>query len=43
LHKKDNPEERQVIFRPYGYETLVIWENELKSPDALLQKIQYFS
>jgi len=29
-HKEDDPEERKKIFKKFGYETLVIWEKELK-------------
>ena len=39
-HKDDNPEDRIKIFEPYGYKTLVVWENELKNPDAIVARIQ---
>lgn len=30
-HRNDNPEDRKEIFKPFGYDTLIIWEHELKN------------
>lgn len=39
-HKNDDPEERINYFKKYGFNTLVIWESELGSPETMLQKIR---
>jgi len=33
---------RKAVFSEYGFETLVIWEHELKEPDKILQRILEF-
>jgi hypothetical protein len=33
---------REWIFNAYGYKTLIIWEDELKQPNLLIQKIKQF-
>lgn len=41
-HKGEDPQERIDLFRRYGYNTLIIWECELKYPDKVLEKIAEF-
>lgn len=41
-HRGENPQDRIDIFKPFGYETLVIWEHELKNKNKLIGKIQRF-
>jgi hypothetical protein len=41
-HRGENPDDRAAIFSPYGYETLVIWEHELKSIGSVTGKIRKF-
>jgi G:T-mismatch repair DNA endonuclease (very short patch repair protein) len=41
-HEGDNPQDRADVFSPFGYETLVIWERELKNIDDVASKIQAF-
>jgi hypothetical protein len=40
--KKQEEKQRINHFAKYGYQTLIIWESELKNPDKLTQKIQNF-
>lgn len=35
-HRGDDPEDRKRIFSPFGFDTLVIWEHELKK-DSLVE------
>ena len=37
-HKGQDPQSRINIFKPYGYETLVIWENDLKNYKELVKR-----
>lgn len=41
-HRGQNPQERIDVFKPFGYETLVIWEHELKNIENLIEKINAF-
>jgi hypothetical protein len=41
-HKGENPEDRKNIFREFGYETLVVWEHELKNIEEVKLKIIEF-
>lgn len=41
-HKGQNPQDRADIFSPFGYETLVIWECELKNMGNVKDKIRNF-
>ena len=41
-HKKEEEQQRINHFKDYGYECLVIWENELKDKASLLSKIVNF-
>lgn len=41
-HKIEDEEKRKEIFKIYGYETLVIWENEINNPEELKSKIHSF-
>ena len=42
-HRGDNPQDRIDFFRQFGFDTLVIWEHELKDFDNLSQKIIVFN
>jgi len=42
-HKDDDPQDRIGIFKPFGFETLVIWEHELKSLKKLKRKLLDFT
>jgi very-short-patch-repair endonuclease len=41
-HKGENPKDRIKIFEPFGYQTLVIWERELKDLKLVSDKILSF-
>ncbi len=41
-HRGENSDDRGTIFAPFGYETLVIWERELKDMAAVESKIRLF-
>lgn len=41
-HKGDNPQDRIDVFRPFGFDTLVIWERELKNIDSIRNRIREF-
>ena len=41
-HRNDNPQDRKDIFKEFGYDTLVIWERELKNYSELKFKIHRF-
>lgn len=38
-HKDDNPQDRIDVFKPFGWDTLIIWERELKDIKQLKRKI----
>ena len=40
---QEDDKERLKTYSQYGYKTLVIWENELKSPIQIVNKIKNFS
>ena len=42
-HRNDDPQDRIDLFKQYGYDTLVIWERELKEIKFLEEKIQIFN
>lgn len=42
-HKGENPQDRINIFKPFGWDTLVIWESELKDVETLKNKIIEFN
>ena len=42
-HKGQNPEDRKKVFKPFGYETLVIWEHELKEIKKVKNRISRFA
>lgn len=42
-HKDDNPQDRINAFKPFGWDTLVIWEKELKDLATVKVKINEFS
>jgi len=41
-HKGQDPQDRIDHFKGYGYDTLIIWENELKNEKSVLTKITNF-
>lgn len=41
-HRGENPQDRVDLFSPFGFETLVIWERELKNMESVKSKIQDF-
>lgn len=41
-HKDDDPQERIDFFKQFGFDTLVIWENELKDINKLKTKLKEF-
>ncbi len=41
-HKGKKPEDRVKIFKPYGYETMVIWEKELNDIEGTKSRIHEF-
>jgi len=41
-HQGQDPQDRIDIFAKYGYDTLVIWEHELKDMESLKEKINEF-
>lgn len=42
-HRNDDPQERIDLFKQFGYNTLVIWDNELKNEKELKNKILIFN
>lgn len=42
-HKDENPQDRINYFREYGFETLVIWERELRDKNYLKKTISDFN
>jgi len=41
-HRGDDPEARKNVFRPFGYETLIVWGRDLKNIDKLKITINNF-
>lgn len=41
-HRNDNPQDRKDIFKEYGWDTLVIWNHELRNLDRLKFKLHLF-
>ncbi len=41
-HKNDNPQDRIDLFAGYGYQTLIIWEKELRNQKSLKKRILDF-
>ena len=41
-HRGQNPQDRIDAFSPFGYETLVIWEHELKNIHNVMNRIHLF-
>lgn len=42
-HRGQNPQDRIDVFKPFGYDTLVIWERELKQIESVVDKIREFA
>lgn len=42
-HRNDDPNLRKNLFKSYGYETLIIWESELKNKTKLKNRIEVFN
>ncbi len=41
-HRDDNPDKRAEYFSKYGYECLIIWENEFSNLDRVIKSISIF-
>lgn len=41
-HQGDDPKDREAVFAPYGYSTLVIWGKELRNMEVLTNRISNF-
>jgi hypothetical protein len=41
-HRNDNPQDRMDLFAKFGYQTLIIWESELKDETELVKKLKKF-
>jgi hypothetical protein len=41
-HREQDPQLRIDSFSRFGFATVVIWENELSNPDAVVEKIRHF-
>jgi hypothetical protein len=41
-HQGHDPKDREAVFAPYGYKTLVVWGKELKYLKSLVRKIETF-
>lgn len=39
-HEGQNPQDRIDLFAKYGYQTLIIWENELKDASLVIERIR---
>jgi len=42
-HRNDDPQDRIDLFKKLGWDTLIIWEKELKEPKRLREKILTFN
>lgn len=42
-HRGENPKCRMRLFKAYGFETLIIWEYELKNPSKVAERITNFT
>lgn len=42
-HRGEDPQDRIDAFKPFGYNTLVIWGHELKNMDAVIARIHEFN
>lgn len=42
-HEGENPQDRIDVFKPYGFDTLIIWASELKDSDSVITRIREFS
>jgi len=42
-HQNDIPGEREKIFAEFGYDTLIIWDTEMKDMDSVIKKIKTFT
>jgi len=40
---EEEEKQRMIYFAKYGYQTLIIWEHELKDPDLIAKKVALFS
>jgi very-short-patch-repair endonuclease len=42
-HRNDNPKDKIDLFKAYGYDTLILWEGEIKNNlDSATEKIKQF-
>ena len=42
-HKDENPQNKIDFYKNYGFNCLVIWENELKDENTLIKKITFYN
>ncbi|GAH87162.1 unnamed protein product, partial [marine sediment metagenome] len=42
LSRKEHELERIMHFKKFSFDTLILWENELKDEDKLVEKLQEF-
>ncbi len=42
-HQDDDPQNRIAFFKQFGFDTLVIWEHELRNEDSLGKRILEFN
>jgi very-short-patch-repair endonuclease len=42
-HRNDIPGEREKVFAEFGYDTLIIWENEMEDISSVIHRIRMFS
>ena len=40
---RDNSQDRSEYFKQFGYETLIIWEHEMKDNSSLIKKLEEFN
>jgi hypothetical protein len=41
-HEGDDPQDRIDVFKSFGFDTLVIWENEMKNMESVVSRIHAF-
>lgn len=41
-HKGENPQDRIDLFKQYGFDTLIVWEREMKDKEKVLARIVVF-
>lgn len=41
-HNEENPQGRISVFKKYGFDTLIIWENELSNENTVIKRVTNF-